>query len=90
MKQCYIEKRFNTSSQAIISQANTILEEYRRLGYVLTLRQLYYQLVAAVRRILDDRPGPQMMALMLAEIAICLSENRAALEEVSRIGKETG
>ena len=46
MKQCYIEKRFNTSSQAIISQANTILEEYRRLGYVLTLRQLYYQLVA--------------------------------------------
>jgi len=45
---------------------------------------------AAVRRILDDRPGPQMMALMLAEIAICLSENRAALEEVNRIGKETG
>jgi len=46
MKQCYIEKRFNTSSQVIISQVNTILEEYRGLGYVLTLRQLYYQLVA--------------------------------------------
>lgn len=46
MKQCYIEKNFSASSRDIIIQVNTILEEYRALGYVLTLRQLYYQLVA--------------------------------------------
>ena len=42
----YIEKRFNASSVAIIEQANEIIEAYRSEGYVLTLRQLYYQFVA--------------------------------------------
>jgi hypothetical protein len=42
----YIEKRFNASSVAIIEQANEIIEAYREEGYVLTLRQLYYQFVA--------------------------------------------
>jgi hypothetical protein len=46
MKQCYIEKDFNASSLLVINQANAVLEEYRAMGYVLTLRQLYYQLVA--------------------------------------------
>lgn len=46
MKQCYIQKRFSESSQSVIVQVNDILDEYRGLGYVLTLRQLYYQLVA--------------------------------------------
>ena len=46
MKQCYVPKTFSRSSQQVIDQVNDILNEYRRLGYVLTLRQLYYQLVA--------------------------------------------
>lgn len=45
-KICYVDKRFNRSSVAIIDQANTIIVEYAAQGYDLTLRQLYYQFVA--------------------------------------------
>jgi hypothetical protein len=45
-KICYTSRRFNTSSQAIIDQANIIIEEYQSQGFDLTLRQLYYQFVA--------------------------------------------
>ncbi len=42
----YIAKRFAESSMDIISHANAILCEYRNQGFVLTLRQLYYQFVS--------------------------------------------
>jgi hypothetical protein len=42
----YIEKRFNSSSQKLIAQANVICDEYMGKGFTLTLRQLYYQFVA--------------------------------------------
>lgn len=45
-KICYVEKRFNDSSLALIQTANEIILEYIRQGYKLTLRQLYYQFVA--------------------------------------------
>lgn len=41
----FIPKAFNASSRAVIRQANSILEEYRGHGFILTLRQLYYQFV---------------------------------------------
>jgi hypothetical protein len=46
-KICYIEKNFRPASVALIAQSNTILDDMRARGYQLTLRQLYYQLVAA-------------------------------------------
>ena len=46
MKIAYIKKRFSKTSLAIIAYANDIIEEYASQGYVLTLRQLYYQFVA--------------------------------------------
>ena len=46
MKIAYIDKRFTKNSLAIIACANQIIEEYASQGYVLTLRQLYYQFVA--------------------------------------------
>ena len=46
MKICYQLKNFAGSSREIIRQANEILEDYTAQGYVLTLRQLYYQFVA--------------------------------------------
>jgi len=46
MKIQYIEKRFSKTSLAIIAHANTIIYEYAQQGYILTLRQLYYQFVA--------------------------------------------
>lgn len=47
MKYAYIEKSFSASSQEVIDNANTIIEEYQHMGYRLTLRQLYYQMVAS-------------------------------------------
>lgn len=45
-RELFIPKAFNTNSRQIIRQANAILNEYRDRGFVLTLRQLYYQFVA--------------------------------------------
>lgn len=42
----YIDKTFTSRSLAIIDQANQICADYRRQGYDLTLRQLYYQFVS--------------------------------------------
>lgn len=46
MLQQYIEKRFRKESLLMIVKMNEIIAEYLRKGYVLTVRQLYYQLVA--------------------------------------------
>ncbi|HEY3599721.1 MAG TPA: hypothetical protein VGL08_19670 [Paraburkholderia sp.] len=45
-KQCYQEKRFRADTLALIDTINSIVDEYEADGYVLTTRQLYYQLVA--------------------------------------------
>jgi hypothetical protein len=46
MKQCFVSKSFRDGSYDLIGSANEILDEYHADGFVLTLRQLYYQLVA--------------------------------------------
>lgn len=45
-KQCYVPKEFRNDTLALIELMNRIIAEYQRQGYVLTVRQLYYQLVA--------------------------------------------
>lgn len=40
------EIAFKRSTLAVIEQANEIIEEYEAQGFILTLRQLYYQFVA--------------------------------------------
>lgn len=45
-KIAYIEQNFSAKTLALIDLANDIIEEYARQGYDLTLRQLYYQMVA--------------------------------------------
>lgn len=42
----YIEKNFRSATLATIATANRIIEEYTAQGFDLTLRQLYYQMVA--------------------------------------------
>ena len=42
----FIYKTFYTTSRRIIADANAIIDEYQGQGFVLTLRQLYYQFVA--------------------------------------------
>jgi len=46
MRQKFIAHAFNTASLTLIDTINSILEEYKKMGYKLSLRQLYYQLVA--------------------------------------------
>jgi hypothetical protein len=45
-KEKFVEHSFNRASLALIGTCSGILEEYRKQGYRLSLRQLYYQLVA--------------------------------------------
>lgn len=42
----YVPKDFTDAHEAVIEQANAICREYTKQGYVLTLRQLYYQFVS--------------------------------------------
>jgi len=42
----YVEKRFGSDARNDIDRANSIISEYQEQGYVLTLRQLYYQFVS--------------------------------------------
>jgi hypothetical protein len=46
MKQLYVDKNFHGKSLQLIAALNAIVEEYQAQGYVLTVRQLYYQCVA--------------------------------------------
>jgi hypothetical protein len=43
--ECFIPKDFRVGTRAIIRKANTLIADYQRQGYKLTLRQLYYQFV---------------------------------------------
>ena len=42
---CYTPKNFADKTLLIIELANDIIEEYVAQGFVLTLRQLYYQFI---------------------------------------------
>lgn len=46
MKHAFITKKFSAESYEMIDTVNDILDEYRSQGFRLSLRQLYYQLVA--------------------------------------------
>jgi hypothetical protein len=46
MREAFVNHKFSAASARMIGVINEILEEYRAQRYVLSLRQLYYQLVA--------------------------------------------
>jgi hypothetical protein len=46
MKQKFVDRKFSAASLALIATVNAILDEYAAQNYDLSLRQLYYQLVA--------------------------------------------
>lgn len=46
MKIKYEERKFNKRNLALVEHVNAVVDEYSRQGYNLTLRQIYYQLVA--------------------------------------------
>lgn len=46
MKELFIEKKFGSLALEMIDTINSILSDYEEMGYDLSLRQLYYQLVS--------------------------------------------
>lgn len=63
----YIERSFHPASSALIMKALEIIEAYKLKDFNLTLRQLYYQMVAKniiVQREDDDRPYKNFGALI--------------------------
>jgi hypothetical protein len=46
-KICFQEKEFRQNTLALINKCNVILERYHAAGYDMTVRQVYYKLVAA-------------------------------------------
>jgi hypothetical protein len=59
----YESRNFNKKSELLIQIANSIIEEYQAQGYDLTLRQLYYQMVAR-----DVIPNSQRKYKMLVNL----------------------
>jgi hypothetical protein len=45
-KICYIPRTFQPATAEVISDANNILRKYENLGFNMTLRQVYYQMIA--------------------------------------------
>lgn len=46
MKECYVPKTFRADTMRLIYLINDIIDDYQAQGFRLTVRQLYYQLVA--------------------------------------------
>ncbi len=46
MKRKYMDKKFTAKTLRLIAKIDNIVKDYQRQGYEITLRQLYYQLVA--------------------------------------------
>jgi hypothetical protein len=63
MKKCFTPKNFSAPRLALIEYCDRVLTEYAAEGYDVTLRQLYYQLVAA-----DVIPNSQSEYKRLGEI----------------------
>jgi hypothetical protein len=59
----FLDFNFRKSTTSIIAQANVIVGEYQRMGFTLTLRQLYYQFVSR-----DLIPNKQTEYKRLGEI----------------------
>ena len=46
MKETFRPRAFRTDNKAVVADADLVISEYQRSGYVVTVRQLYYQMVA--------------------------------------------
>lgn len=68
MKKKFRDVRLSKANMIRLEIINSIIEEYQHQGYVLTLRQLYYQLVS--RDIIPNKPAEY------SKLSILLKEGR--------------
>lgn len=43
----------------------------------------------ALRRLLEDNPGPQTQAVLISRIAVAIGNNEAVFSELDEIGRQT-
>lgn len=79
----YVDRKFNAKSLEVIDQANVIIKEYLADGYVLTLRQLYYQFVSRDLIANNQRQYKRLGSIINdARLAGCIDWN--AIEDRTR------
>jgi hypothetical protein len=83
MKEQFISKRFNTRTLKTIATADAIVSEYQKQGFVLTLRQLYYQFVA--RGLIENKQSEyKRLANIVSEARLAGLIDWAGLDDITR------
>jgi hypothetical protein len=82
-KKAFIEKRFHNKSLVQIQHANQIITEYRRQGYRLTLRQLYYQFVSR-NLITNTEASYQKLGTLISDARLAGLIDWSAIEDRTR------
>jgi len=80
----YIDKKFRAASLSLIEQVEEIVNRYEKQGYSLTLRQIYYQLVAA-DVIPNSEKSYNNLGMLLSDARLAGLIDWAAIEDRSRI-----
>lgn len=81
-KIAYETRKFAPDSVALIEKVNAVLDEYERQGFVMTLRQVYYQLVKANVIVNSERSYKNLGTLIT-------NARRAGLVDWSRMEDRT-
>jgi len=86
MKIQFRETKLGPKRLAILGKINNVLEDYASQGYVLTLRQLYYRLVAA--DVIPNRPNEySKLSDVLTEGRLCGLVDWSSIEDRVRVPK---
>jgi len=83
MKRTYITKSLRDATLGIIIEANRIIEEYLAQGFILTLRQLYYQFVAR-GLIPNTQQEYKRLGSIVADARLCGLMDWNAIEDRTR------
>lgn len=83
MKIQYVNKTFQGATLDVINLANTIVAEYEAAGFKLTLRQLYYQLVAR-GYIANKQTEYKRLGSIIADARLAGLVSWAAIEDRTR------
>lgn len=83
MKIQYVDKTFQGATLDVINLANTIVAEYEAAGFKLTLRQLYYQLVAR-GYIANKQTEYKRLGSIIADARLAGLVSWAAIEDRTR------
>lgn len=84
MKEQFREKRFKSKSVVLLKRAQAIIAEYEAQSIIMTLRQLYYQLVS--RAYLDNTPREYgKLSRLLTDARYCGLVDWDAIEDRVRV-----